>query len=161
MPSYTAYLKVSEGCDNACAFCIIPKLRGKQRSRSITDLVQEAQRLANEGVVELNLIAQDLTGYGHDLPGKPTLAQLLDALGQVKGIRWVRCMYMYPRTLSEGIETAKLNAELRLELIAKERDILHNELRAGRITDESRRRLERELDLEEAAIVSKEADLPL
>jgi len=67
----------------------------------------------------------------------------------------------YPRTLSDGIETAKLNAELRLELIAEERDVLHNELRAGRITDESRRRLERELDLEEAAIVSKEADLPL
>ncbi len=103
MPKYTAYLKIAEGCDNACAFCIIPTLRGKQRSRTIADLVQEAQRLAADGVVELNLIAQDLTGYGHDLAGRPTLAQLLDALGAVEGIRWVRCMYMYPRTLSEHL----------------------------------------------------------
>jgi len=103
MPKYTAYLKIAEGCDNACAFCIIPTLRGKQRSRGIADLVKEAEHLAKDGVVELNLIAQDLTGYGHDLPGRPTLAQLLDALGNVKGIRWVRCMYMYPRTLSEHL----------------------------------------------------------
>lgn len=103
MPKYTAYLKIAEGCDNACAFCIIPTLRGKQRSRSIDDLVREARHLAADGVVELNLIAQDLTGYGHDLPGRPTLAQLLDALGAVAGIRWVRCMYMYPRTLSEHL----------------------------------------------------------
>jgi ribosomal protein S12 methylthiotransferase len=103
MPKYTAYLKIAEGCYNACAFCIIPTLRGKQRSRPIADLVREATHLANDGVVELNLIAQDLTGYGHDLPGRPTLAQLLDALGSVSGIRWVRCMYMYPRTLSEHL----------------------------------------------------------
>ncbi len=103
MPKYTAYLKIAEGCDNTCAFCIIPTLRGKQRSRGIADLVKEATHLAADGVVELNLIAQDLTGYGHDLPGRPTLAQLLDALGAVKGIRWVRCMYMYPRTLSEHL----------------------------------------------------------
>ncbi len=107
MPKYTAYLKIAEGCDNACAFCIIPTLRGKQRSRQIADLVQEARHLAADGVVELNLIAQDLTGYGHDIKGpdgaRPTLAQLLDALGQVEGIRWVRCMYMYPRTLSEHL----------------------------------------------------------
>lgn len=100
MPRYTAYLKIAEGCDNTCAFCIIPTLRGKQRSRSIEDLVQEAQRLADEGVVELNLIAQDLTGYGHDLPGKPKLHSLLEALSQVRGLRWVRCMYAYPRTLT-------------------------------------------------------------
>jgi ribosomal protein S12 methylthiotransferase len=103
MPKYTAYLKIAEGCDNACAFCIIPKLRGKQRSRPIDDLVREATTLAKEGVVELNLIAQDLTGYGHDLPGKPTLAQLLRALSAVPGIRWVRNMYMYPRTLSDEL----------------------------------------------------------
>lgn len=100
MPKYTAYLKISEGCDNACAFCIIPKLRGKQRSRPIQDLVTEAENLAKSGVVEISLIAQDLTGYGHDLPGKPTLAQLLKALYKVSGIKWVRCMYAYPRSLS-------------------------------------------------------------
>lgn len=103
MPKYMAYLKIAEGCDNACAFCIIPKLRGKQRSRPIADLVKEARELAKTGVVELNLIAQDLTGYGHDLPGRPTLAQLLDALQAVEGIRWVRCMYAYPRTLSDDL----------------------------------------------------------
>ncbi len=103
MPRYTAYLKIAEGCDNACAFCIIPKLRGAQRSRTIADLVKEAARLAADGVKELNLIAQDLTGYGHDLAERPTLAQLLEALSAVKGIRWVRCMYMYPRTLSDEL----------------------------------------------------------
>lgn len=103
MPRFTAYLKIAEGCDNTCAFCIIPKLRGKQRSRPIADLVKEAERLAQEGVVELNLIAQDLTGYGHDLPGKPTLADLLEALTSVKGLRWVRCMYAYPRSLSDKL----------------------------------------------------------
>jgi ribosomal protein S12 methylthiotransferase len=103
MPRYTAYLKIAEGCDNTCAFCIIPTLRGKQRSRPIDDLVREAHLLAKDGVVELNLIAQDLTGYGHDLPGRPTLAQLLTALSAVPGIRWVRCMYMYPRTLSDAL----------------------------------------------------------
>ncbi|MEI6790213.1 MAG: 30S ribosomal protein S12 methylthiotransferase RimO [Myxococcaceae bacterium] len=100
MPKHTAYLKIAEGCDNACAFCIIPKLRGKQRSRPIQDLVTEATNLAQSGVVEISLIAQDLTGYGHDLPGKPTLAQLLKALHGVSGIKWVRCMYAYPRSLS-------------------------------------------------------------
>jgi ribosomal protein S12 methylthiotransferase len=103
MPRYTAYLKIAEGCDNTCAFCIIPALRGKQRSRSIDDLVREAERLADEGVVELNLVAQDLTGYGHDLPGKPKLHQLLEALTAVEGIRWVRCMYAYPRTLTDEL----------------------------------------------------------
>jgi ribosomal protein S12 methylthiotransferase len=106
MPQYTAYLKIAEGCDNTCAFCIIPALRGKQRSRPIDDLVREAKRLAADGVVELNLIAQDLTGYGHDLPGRPKLAELLTALSAVDGIRWVRCMYMYPRTLSPALLTA-------------------------------------------------------
>ncbi len=100
MPKYTAYIKVSEGCDNACAFCIIPKLRGKQRSRKIADIVKEAKNLAASGVVEISLIAQDLTAYGHDIEGRPTLAQLLEALAQVPGIRWVRCMYAYPRSLS-------------------------------------------------------------
>lgn len=100
MPRYTAYLKIAEGCDNTCAFCIIPTLRGKQRSRPVDDLVAEARRLADEGVVELNLIAQDLTGYGHDLPGRPKLHELLEALTAVDGIRWVRCMYAYPRTLT-------------------------------------------------------------
>src|SRR5512140_692627 len=71
LPSHTAYLKIAEGCDNACAFCIIPKLRGPQRSRPIADVVREAEALAARGALELSLVAQDLTAYGNDLPGRP------------------------------------------------------------------------------------------
>jgi len=102
----SAYLKISEGCDNDCAFCIIPKLRGRQRSRPMEDLVKEAEKLAAQGVKELTLIAEDLTAYGHDLPGRPDLGHLLRALGTVRDIRWVRCMYAYPRTFKENLITA-------------------------------------------------------
>lgn len=101
-PSFSAYLRISEGCDNACAFCIIPKLRGAQRSRTIEDLVKEAAYLASTGVTELNLIGQDLTAYGFDIPGRPSLAELLSALATVSGIRWVRQMYAYPRSFSDA-----------------------------------------------------------
>ncbi len=74
LPSHTAYLKIAEGCDNACAFCIIPKLRGPQRSRPIDDVVAEAAALAAQGTLELSLVAQDLTAYGHDLPGQGAAA---------------------------------------------------------------------------------------
>ena len=103
MPPYTAFVKVSEGCDNRCAFCVIPAIRGRQRSRPVEDIVAEARKLAKGGAVELNLIAQDLTAYGHDLPGKPKLAQLLRALVKVKGPRWIRLHYAYPRELSDEL----------------------------------------------------------
>jgi ribosomal protein S12 methylthiotransferase len=102
MPSYTAYVKVSEGCDNRCQFCIIPKLRGDQRSRTIDDIVREAQDLAERGAVELNLVAQDLTAYGHDLPGRPKLHELLRALSQVD-VRWIRLHYAYPRDFPDAL----------------------------------------------------------
>ena len=102
MPSYTAYVKVSEGCDNACAFCIIPTLRGGQRSRPVADIVAEAQRLAEQGVRELNLVAQDLTAYGHDLPGKPKLYELLRELVKVE-VRWIRLHYAYPRVFPDEL----------------------------------------------------------
>src|SRR5262249_62398409 len=89
-PRHLAYLKISEGCDHGCTFCIIPKLRGKQRSRSLEDLVGEAERLAAHGVKELNLIGQDTTGWGTDLPGRPELADLLAALDRVAGLTWIR-----------------------------------------------------------------------
>ncbi len=103
MPSHTAYLKVSEGCDNACAFCIIPRLRGPQRSRPVDDVVAEARALAAQGVVELSLVAQDLTAYGQDLPGKVRLAHLLPELCRVEGVRWIRLHYAYPRDLPDGL----------------------------------------------------------
>lgn len=111
-PSFSAYLRISEGCDNACAFCIIPKLRGKQRSRGIEDLVKEAEFLAKSGVMELNLIGQDLTAYGFDIPGRPTLAALLEALAKVPGIRWIRQMYAYPRSFSESYFQAFANSNV-------------------------------------------------
>lgn len=101
-PGYTAYLKISEGCDNKCAFCIIPTLRGLQRSRPIDDLVAEATLLADQGVAELNLVAQDLTAYGHDLPGRPRLHELLRALGKVD-VRWIRLHYAYPRVFPDEL----------------------------------------------------------
>jgi ribosomal protein S12 methylthiotransferase len=106
LPSHTAYLKISEGCDNACAFCIIPKLRGPQRSRPVEDVVAEAEGLARQGTVELSLVAQDLTAYGTDLPGRPRLHALLRALAKVDGIRWIRCHYAYPRDVPEALVEA-------------------------------------------------------
>ncbi|MEQ8276482.1 MAG: 30S ribosomal protein S12 methylthiotransferase RimO [Deltaproteobacteria bacterium] len=94
---HSAYVKVSEGCDQKCTFCIIPALRGLQRSRAVEDVVREAEALAARGVVELNLIAQDLTGYGTDLPGKVRLADLCEALQPIDGLQWIRLHYAYPR----------------------------------------------------------------
>lgn len=102
MPGYTAYLKISEGCDNQCAFCIIPKLRGPQRSRPIADIVREAEQLASEGVLELNLVAQDLTAYGHDLPDRPKLHDLLEELVKVD-VHWIRLHYAYPRVFPDEL----------------------------------------------------------
>jgi ribosomal protein S12 methylthiotransferase len=103
---HSAYVKVAEGCDQKCSFCIIPKLRGLQRSRSIADVTAEVRNLGQRGVVEVNLIAQDLTGYGHDLSPKANLAQMLRALGQVEEIDWIRLHYAYPRPFSKDLLNA-------------------------------------------------------
>ncbi len=100
---HTAYLKVAEGCSNQCAFCIIPTLRGPQRSRGIESCVAEARRLAEAGVVELVLVAQDLTAYGYDLTPRSNLTALLRALAGVEGIRWIRLLYAYPRSFPKGL----------------------------------------------------------
>jgi ribosomal protein S12 methylthiotransferase len=100
-----AYLRVAEGCDYRCAFCIIPHLRGNQRSRSIESIVAEAQQLAAEGVQEIILISQITTNYGLDLYGKPKLAELLRALGQVD-VPWIRMHYAYPTGLTPEVIAA-------------------------------------------------------
>jgi ribosomal protein S12 methylthiotransferase len=100
---HSAYLKISEGCDHRCAFCIIPTLRGKMRSRTIASLVHEARRLAEEGVVEINLVSQDSTAYGRDLADGSDLGLLLRALAKVDGIRWIRLHYAYPIGLPESL----------------------------------------------------------
>ncbi len=93
---WTAYLKVSEGCDHACTFCAIPGIRGRHRSKPIERLVNEATALAASGAVELNLVAQDTTAYGMDLYGRLALPELLAALAAVPGVRWLRLLYCYP-----------------------------------------------------------------
>jgi len=98
-PSYTAYLKVSEGCDHKCAFCIIPQLRGPHRSRSIESVVKEAAAFAKRGVKEINLIAQDLTAYGRDRRDGTTLHGLLKTLDRVAEVAWIRLLYAYPNFL--------------------------------------------------------------
>lgn len=100
---FSAYLKVSEGCDHRCAFCIIPKIRGRHESRPPEDLVEEARRLAADGVRELNLIAQDLTAYGRDLNPRSSLAALLKRLARVDGIRWIRLLYCYPNFVTDEL----------------------------------------------------------
>jgi ribosomal protein S12 methylthiotransferase len=105
--AHSAYVKIAEGCDRPCAFCIIPKLRGPQRSRPIADIVAEVRALAEQGVVEINLIAQDLTRYGWDAGtdprSRPRLAQLLRALGAVDGIRWIRLHYTFPSAFDDEL----------------------------------------------------------
>jgi ribosomal protein S12 methylthiotransferase len=102
-PPWLAYVKISEGCDYTCSFCIIPKLRGRHRSRSVEDIVSEARALAARGVRELVLVAQDSTRYGLDHGVRDGLAYLLRRLGRVDGIRWIRVMYAYPSTLSDKV----------------------------------------------------------
>ncbi|RDY24733.1 30S ribosomal protein S12 methylthiotransferase RimO [Romboutsia maritimum] len=102
-PSYMAYLKIGEGCDNHCTYCIIPKLRGKYRSRKIEDIVVEAKNLASRGVKELVVIAQDTTKYGCDLYGKEMLPELLEQLANIDGFKWIRIMYSYPESITEEL----------------------------------------------------------
>src|SRR5262249_1279299 len=100
---FTSYLKISEGCNHRCAFCIIPRIRGLHESRPVEDLVAEARTLAASGVRELNLIAQDLTAYGRDLTPPSSLAALLRRLSAVEGIRWIRLLYCYPNFVTDGL----------------------------------------------------------
>lgn len=102
-PSYMAWLKISEGCNRNCTFCIIPTLRGRLRSRSVESLVAESKNLCETGVKELNLISQDLSDYGVDLDDRNNLKELLLGLSDVKGAEWIRLFYFYPDELSDEI----------------------------------------------------------
>lgn len=103
-PRYSAYVKIAEGCNNGCTFCIIPKVRGAFRSRSIESIKAEVERLAASGVKEIVLIAQDTTSYGIDLNnGKPLLTELLKELTKVDGIEWIRMLYLYPTFFSDEL----------------------------------------------------------
>lgn len=102
-PRHWAYLKVSEGCDHACRFCIIPTIRGQYRSRSMESIVAEAATLAAGGVRELVLIAQDITDYGRDLYRRRALAELLERLSEVPGVAWIRIMYAFPTSVDDSL----------------------------------------------------------
>ena len=101
-PNYTAYVKIAEGCNNRCSFCSIPLIRGRQISRPIEDIKSEVERLASQGVKEINLIAQDTTAYGTDLYGKPKLVELLRELVKID-VHWLRILYSYPRRFSDEL----------------------------------------------------------
>lgn len=106
-PSYTAYLKIAEGCDNCCSYCAIPKIRGPYRSKPMEQVLKEAKALTANGVKELIVVAQDTTRYGEDLPGgKLLLADLLKELNKIESLKWIRVMYCYPNNFTdELIET--------------------------------------------------------
>ncbi len=99
-PSYTAYIKIAEGCDNHCSYCVIPSLRGPYRSRPMDAVVEEARHLAENGVRELIVIAQDITRYGTDFGGEPQLAELLRRLCKIEGLSWIRLHYLYPSDIT-------------------------------------------------------------
>lgn len=102
-PNYYAYLKIAEGCDNNCTYCAIPMIRGKQRSRTIENIVEEAEGLVNNGVKELIVIAQDTSRYGIDIYGDFSLARLLKALAKIENLKWIRVLYCYPEAITEEL----------------------------------------------------------
>ncbi len=111
---FFAYLKIAEGCDNRCSYCAIPLIRGKFRSRKIEDILEEAKWLAENGVKEINLIAQDTTRYGEDIYGKSELPKLLRELCKIDGFRWIRILYCYPDRITDEL----------IDVIASEKKIV-------------------------------------
>ena len=100
---FTTYLKIAEGCNNCCTYCAIPKIRGKMRSRTIEDCVREAKILAENGVTELIVVAQDTTAYGEDLYGESKLPELLTELCKIEGLHWIRTLYTYPDKITDKL----------------------------------------------------------
>lgn len=115
----SSYIKVADGCNYHCGYCIIPQLRGAYHSRTIENIVEEARELAAKGVTEIVLIAQDTTSYGIDIYGKTSLAKLLEELNNVEGISWIRIMYAYPSQLNDEL----INAIAKLDKVVKYIDL--------------------------------------
>jgi ribosomal protein S12 methylthiotransferase len=135
-PPFIAYLKIAEGCSNACTFCTVPKIRGRFRSRKLRSVLKEAQGLADQGVQELILIAQDTTAYGRDLRDGTHIEKLLKSLVKIEGLRWIRILYSYPKTdhFTDGL----------LELMAHENKICpYLDLPIQHIDDEILKRMGR------------------
>lgn len=135
-PPWTAYVRISDGCDYRCSFCTIPSIRGDHASRPIEDIVDEAARLADDGVKELVLVAQDSMRYGWDLYQTLALPRLLRALARVDGIRWIRVMYAYPATVTDSViaaiaEEPKVCSYLDIPLQHADRAVLKSMNRPG------------------------------
>jgi len=103
LSSHSAFVKIAEGCNRTCSFCAIPGIRGKQRSRPVDDVVREVEQLVSLGLVEANLVSQDTIAYGRDIEGKPTLAELVQAVAEVDGLSWARLHYLYPEKLTDAL----------------------------------------------------------
>lgn len=135
-PKHFAFLKISEGCDRLCTFCAIPKMRGKHATKPIEEVVAEARELANDGVRELVLVAQDTTYYGIDLYGEPRLTELLKELERVDGLDWIRLMYLYPLHFTDQlIET----------IAASERIVPYLDMPLQHVNDRMLRRMQRQV----------------
>ncbi len=137
---FTAYIKVADGCDNRCTYCAIPEIRGRLRSRKIEDIVTEAKALANKGVRELIVVAQDTTAYGTDIYGEPKLAELLRELCKIEKLHWVRTLYTYPDKITDELiatikNEKKLVKYLDIPLQHINNDILRRMNRKGRRED--------------------------
>jgi len=135
-PSHFAYVKIAEGCDYTCAFCIIPTLRGKYRSRDVEAVVREAEQLAAQGVKELLLISQDTTFFGIDKGQRGALATLLRQLNEVEGLEWIRLLYLYPTTITDDVlqamaECPKVCKYIDLPLQHASADVLRRMRRPG------------------------------
>lgn len=110
-PSYSAYLRIADGCDNRCAYCAIPLIRGSRKSVAMETLLAEATELAEKGVEELTLIAQDTSAYGEELYGKPMLAKLLQQIDKIEKLRWIRVLYTYPNTVNDELLATIANSK--------------------------------------------------
>jgi len=109
----SAYLKISDGCSNRCAYCVIPSIRGAARSRKPDDILQEAEILANRGIKEIIITAQDTTNYGRDLKGRPRLSALLNDMAKIKSVKWIRLLYAHPaRVTTDLLETIAANEKI-------------------------------------------------
>ncbi|MBV8055807.1 MAG: MiaB/RimO family radical SAM methylthiotransferase, partial [Deltaproteobacteria bacterium] len=144
---FTSYLKVSEGCSHQCAFCIIPRIRGAHESRPVADVIQEARRLAEGGVREINLIAQDLTAYGRDFTPRSSLAELLAGLNEIEALSWIRLLYCYPNFITDSLLEAVANLPKVVKYIdmplQHADDMILRAMRRERSGDALRRLLER------------------
>jgi ribosomal protein S12 methylthiotransferase len=143
-PKHFAYLKISEGCDRLCTFCAIPKMRGKHASKPIEAVVAEAQQLAESGVRELIIVAQDTTYYGRDIYGESRLAELLERLSPIAGIEWIRLMYFYPMYIDDRLLAAMADTPKILPYVDMPLQHINGEMlrrMSRRVTPESTREL--------------------